>query len=349
MKKWLMRLGFAAAFAFLALTVVNASWLAETPRGKVKLVSHGGVGQYFDRTELAAGECPATRIEEQSHPYLENTLSGTSRAGDFGVRMMAVDLQRTRDGELAVFGDDTLDCFTNGTGPVSARTMAELAALDAAYGYSDDGGTSFPLRGTGVGKIRPVRDMVNVNGKMRAMLFRFGSNDAAEADLLIAKLREAGRDPVQSKDAFVGPAAPIARIRALLPDAWAFTPEDGHQCAADYVLTGWYGALPDSCKGGTMLIPVDEQWKFWGWPNRLIQRMAEQGGTVMVTGPDAAYDTLTGLTMPEQLGDVPDSFNGWLLVDDSWNVIPALNPLRDGRGDVQREAAIRALEARRAK
>lgn len=68
MKRWLMRLGFAAAFAFLVLTVVNASWLAETPRGKVRLVSHGGVGQYFNRTGLAAGECPATRIEKQSHP-----------------------------------------------------------------------------------------------------------------------------------------------------------------------------------------------------------------------------------------------------------------------------------------
>ena len=349
MKRWLMRLGFAAAFAFLALTVVNASWLAEVPRGKVKLISHGGVGQYFDRTALAAGDCPATKIEEQSHPYLENTLEGVSRAQDFGVRMVAVDVQRTKDGDLAVFGPATLDCLTDGSGPVSAKTMAELRLMDAGHGYSDDGGKTFPLRGTGVGKIRSLGDIARAYGQMRPMMFRFGSDDAAEADLLLAKLKEAGRDPARSKDAFTGHATPVARIRSLLPDAWAFSPEEARQCASDYVLTGWYGSLPASCKGGTMLIPVDEQWKFWGWPNRLIQRMEEQGGTVIVTGPDADYDALTGLTLPEQLGDVPDSFNGWLLLDDTWNVAPALYPAKDGRGDVQRDAAARALEARRDK
>ena len=154
-----------------------------------------------------------------------------------------------------------------------------------------------------VGKIRSLGDIARAYGQMRPMMFRFGSDDAAEADLLLAKLKEAGRDPVQSKDGFTGPAAPVARIRTLLPDAWAFSPEEARQCASDYVLTGWYGSLPASCKGGTMLIPVDEQWKYWGWPNRLIQRMEEQGGTVIVTGPDADYDALTGLTLPEQLGE----------------------------------------------
>ncbi|OZA91763.1 MAG: hypothetical protein B7X57_09640 [Erythrobacter sp. 34-65-8] len=347
MKIWLMRLAFLGAFAFLGLTVLNASWLANVPRGKPLMISHGGTGQYFDRTTLTEGECPAAAIEQQVHPYIENTLPAIMRASDLGVRMVAVDLQASADGELVVFGDSTLDCRTDGSGPVSSLTLDELRRLDAGHGYSDDGGQSFPLRGSAKGEIRSITDIVRAYGLRKPLMFRFASDDAAQADLLLAKLAEAGRDPVETRDAFVGPAAPIARIRERLPEAWAFVPEQAQQCASDYVLGGWYGALPASCKGGTMLVPVDEQWKFWGWPNRLIQRMEEHGGEIIVTGPDAAHDRLTGLTLPEQLGDIPSTFNGFILVDDTWNVAPALYPARDGRSIPLREASAQALQKRR--
>ena len=348
MKPWLMRLAFLGALAFLGLTVFNASWLADTPRGMVKLVSHGGAMQYFDREAVAADGCSATAIEPVSHPYLENTGAGALRAVELGTWMVAVDLARTADDQLVVFGDTELDCRTNGSGPVSAKTAEELVKLDAGYGYTADGGATFPLRGEGVGAIRPVDILWRYVGPQRRVFYKFSSNDPAQADLLAAKMAAAGRDPAESKDAFYGPPEPIARIRQLYPDNWAFSPDAARQCASDYVMTGWYGAVPDSCKGGTMLIPVDAQWKFWGWPNRLIQRMEEHGGQVIVTGPEIDGYDMTGLTMPEQLGDVPNTFNGYLWVDDSWTVIPAFKPKLDGRRDSQKEAAAEALAKRRA-
>ncbi|MGB7409460.1 MAG: glycerophosphodiester phosphodiesterase family protein [Pontixanthobacter sp.] len=349
MKKVLIWVGYGLAIAFVALTVINASWLAETPRGKVKLISHGGAAQYYERTALGPDDCSAGRIEPVSHPYIANTMGGATRAAEFAVRYVALDVRRTADGDLVAFGDDTLDCLTDGSGSVSDKTAAELRTLDAGYRYSADGGQTFPLRGRANSDrvIRPIGEIAKNHGDHRALIYRFGENDAALADLLVAKLTRAGRDPANSRDAFIGPAAPVARMRELAPDAWSFDPESARRCAADYVMTGWYGSVPESCHQGTMLIPVDEQWKFWGWPDRLIARVSEYGTRIIVTGSTNDRDIMSGLTRPEQLGDIPATFNGHIWVDDTWTVAPALRPDRDGRRDDQKEAAALALQKRR--
>lgn len=61
----------------------------------------------------------------------ENTLVSFERAIAAGVRMVECDVALSQDGEVVVIHDDTLDRTTDGKGPVSARTLAELKALDA--------------------------------------------------------------------------------------------------------------------------------------------------------------------------------------------------------------------------
>ena len=46
-----------------------------------------------------------------------------------------------------------------------------------------------------------------------------------------------------------------------------------------------------------------------------------------------------GLTLPEQLGEIPSTFNGYVWVDDIWTVGPALRPGRDFRTQAQMDAA----------
>jgi glycerophosphoryl diester phosphodiesterase len=50
---------------------------------------------------------------------------------------------------LIVHHDDTLDRTTNASGPVAARSAAELARVDAGYRFSRGG--EFPFRGRGIG------------------------------------------------------------------------------------------------------------------------------------------------------------------------------------------------------
>jgi glycerophosphoryl diester phosphodiesterase len=80
----------------------------------------------------------------------ENTLPSFGRARSDGVDVLELDVHATRDGEVVVLHDPTLERTTDGAGPVSALTFAELARLDAGYRFSPDGGRSFPFRGQGV-------------------------------------------------------------------------------------------------------------------------------------------------------------------------------------------------------
>jgi glycerophosphoryl diester phosphodiesterase len=55
----------------------------------------------------------------------------------------------TADGAVVVLHDETLDRTTDGSGPVRARTLAEVERLDAGHWFTAPDG-SFPFRGRGV-------------------------------------------------------------------------------------------------------------------------------------------------------------------------------------------------------
>jgi glycerophosphoryl diester phosphodiesterase len=80
----------------------------------------------------------------------ENTNEAFERGLSFGADALELDIQTTREGEIVVIHDPTLERTTNGAGPVSALTLDELQRLDAGYHFSPDGGATFPFRGAGV-------------------------------------------------------------------------------------------------------------------------------------------------------------------------------------------------------
>lgn len=61
----------------------------------------------------------------------ECTISAIRRAIKVGATAVEVDVRTSRDGQLFILHDATLDRTTNGTGPASALTLAELQQLDA--------------------------------------------------------------------------------------------------------------------------------------------------------------------------------------------------------------------------
>src|SRR5262249_19550675 len=61
----------------------------------------------------------------------ENTVPGFRHAYERGVRWIELDVRLTRDGELAVIHDPTLERTTSGSGSVAGLSMSELQALDA--------------------------------------------------------------------------------------------------------------------------------------------------------------------------------------------------------------------------
>lgn len=345
MKRWAYRVALTLAALFLLLTVINASWTAPAPRGYPKLIAHRGAHQLYDHRGVGRDTCTATRIEQPVHDYQENTVMGLLQAQRLGAQMIEVDVAPTADGQIALFHDWTLDCRTNGHGDTRQATMAQLKALDAGYGYTADGGKTFPFRGKGVGLIPSLAEAVTALPE-RPLIYNFKSKDASEADQLAKALKAAGRDPERLGDAFYGAQGPVTRIRQLYPKAWAFSMAEARTCTTDYLKTGWFTVVPASCKGGTIMIPLNYQWAFAGWPNRLIQRMEGVGARVVVLGPQGEGRD-RGLTLPEQIGQVPNTFNGYIWVEDIYAVGPALHPAFNKRNPVQEAELARQLDARR--
>lgn len=344
-KTWGKRIALVLAILFLVLTIVNAQWLAPTPRGYVKLIAHRGAHQLYDRAGLTRDSCTANRIEVPVHDYLENTISGMLQAQRLGAQMIEVDVAPTADGQVALFHDWTLDCRTNGQGEVRAATLAQLKALDAGYGYTADQGKTFPFRGKGLGMIPSLAEAVKALPE-RPLLFNFKGKNPAEADQLAKALQAAGRDVAKVGDAFYGADAPVARIRQLYPKAWAFSMGGAKACTMDYLKYGWFTVVPESCRNGTLMVPLNRQWAFAGWPNRLIERMEKVGARVVVLGPQGEGRD-RGLTLPEEIGQVPSSFNGYVWVEDIYAVGPAMRPAYNKRNPVQEDELAKQLEARR--
>jgi glycerophosphoryl diester phosphodiesterase len=66
----------------------------------------------------------------------ENTLAAIRAGISRGVDFIELDVQRTRDGQLVIIHDHSVDRTTNGTGFVSDLSWNQLHALDAGVGES---------------------------------------------------------------------------------------------------------------------------------------------------------------------------------------------------------------------
>jgi glycerophosphoryl diester phosphodiesterase len=80
----------------------------------------------------------------------ENTLPAFELAVQYGADAFELDVRLTRDGAPVVVHDETLERTTGLTGPVRARTLAELRMADAGRWFTPDGGRTLPFRDRGV-------------------------------------------------------------------------------------------------------------------------------------------------------------------------------------------------------
>jgi glycerophosphoryl diester phosphodiesterase len=97
--------------------------------------------------------------------FPSNTMYAFERALQVGADMLELDVGVTRDGQVVVMHDTTVDRTTNGHGTVASYTLRQLLRLDAAYWFSGGGDAyehgkpraAYRLRGVATGKRPPPK------------------------------------------------------------------------------------------------------------------------------------------------------------------------------------------------
>jgi glycerophosphoryl diester phosphodiesterase len=152
----------------------------------------------------------------------ENTGAAFDLAlGRWHTDMLELDVHLTRDGELVVAHDPTLQRCTNGEGALRTFTLGELQRLDAGYRFTSDGGASFPFRGKGV-RLPSLREVLDAYALPLNVELKEDTPGAAEA--LVALLRMKGaasRVCLGSELDGLG-----AKLVELFPEGCHFYPRD---------------------------------------------------------------------------------------------------------------------------
>ena len=143
----------------------------------------------------------------------ENTLAAFRRAVDVGVPYAELDVQETRDGQVVVIHDETLERTTNGKGIVQEYTLAELQQFDASYWFSTDS-QQFPLRATGI-HIPTLAEVLREFPELRFTV-EIKQTEPPIEERVIAVVRDCGR----AEDVILASEHDrvISRVRALAPD-----------------------------------------------------------------------------------------------------------------------------------
>lgn len=111
---------------------MRSSWEGKFP---VMVIAHRGF----------SGEAP------------ENTLAAFKKAIEVGSDMMELDVHFSKDGQVVVIHDDTLERTTNGRGKVADHTLQELKKLDAGSWFES------PFSGEQIPTLKEVLQLAQGN------------------------------------------------------------------------------------------------------------------------------------------------------------------------------------------
>jgi glycerophosphoryl diester phosphodiesterase len=182
----------------------------------------------------------------------ENTLPAFRAAVErWRTDMLELDVHATRDGELVVSHDPTVQRCTDGHGRIAEHTLVELQRLDAGFHFTADAGRTYPFRGEGL-RIPTFREVlrafpgIRLNVEVKA---EASGVEAAVAGLLRTE-GAARRVCLGSElDALAG------RLAEAAPEVCAFYPRDA---LTELVLAIKSGAEPpDDPRYQVLDMPLD--------------------------------------------------------------------------------------------
>ena len=270
-----------------------------------------------DRRRLHRHAHPAAGRQSLHREHAPLALHARSAIGARRRRARRPADQRTARWSSSTTAD--LDCRTNGTRRGRASTRSPICkTLDVGYGYTADGGRTFPFRGRASAACRPSRRCC-ARCRPRASSSIFKSKDPRDADALVAAFAPRRRGDRRQIWLRRRPGR-AARLRQLTRGAWIDRPAaSAKACLTDYRKTGWIGIVPASCRNTTVIVPLQLSLDALGLALSL-PRPDGEATAASSSGARTRTATSSALDRPEQYDQVPHDFHGWLLVDDFYNV-----------------------------
>jgi len=264
-----------------------------------EVIAHRGVHQQVDSARAGDG-CSTSYTLPSDHDYLENTLASMQAAFDAGADWVEMDLRVTADRQVVVFDDRMLDCRTDGSGPVRATTLDDLRRFDVGYGYSIDGGETYPFRCGADDVACRARHRISTLQEVlaafpeRRFVLNLKGRSVEDADTVIDRLRAGFADGSMNPDhlMFFSSRAPAVntRVQEALPDLAVprLVRSRMDLCLAGFARTG---AFQDDCIGQDIAVSVARMDAMGPQAQRLAAAVHHMEGTLHVYGVDseAAY------------------------------------------------------------
>ncbi|MFN7161101.1 MAG: glycerophosphodiester phosphodiesterase family protein [Candidatus Gracilibacteria bacterium] len=265
--------------------------------GEFTLIAHRGVHQTFPLDGLENDTCTASIMNTPTHEYLENTIPSIRKAFESGANIVEIDIHPTTDNRLAVFHDWTIDCRTNGKGVTREQSMEYLKTLDIGYGYTADGGKTFPMRGKGIGMMPTIEEVLDAfPGKK----FAVNQKDTFDrtTDLLASVLE---KYPVNTRENiyYYTATKQYELLKAKTPEVKKDMPTRGEEkaCIPEYLGMLFTGKVTENCRRYIMGIPARYLIYAPGWPNLFLMRARQADLKVYIIDVDSReeYEYLRSL------------------------------------------------------
>jgi glycerophosphoryl diester phosphodiesterase len=238
----------------------------------------------------------------------ENTTAAFDHAASLSVTACECDVHLSRDGEVVVIHDATLDRTTDARGPVGQWAAADLGRVDAAYRFGAEAG--FPFRGRGFGVPRLADVLARHPGL--AWVIEIKGDRPEVVSRVVGVIREAGAEGRVIVGGFSQPV--IDAVRRQAPE---LATSASREEARSAVRRAWFRLAPRHVRYQVFQVPfrLQGRQKF----DRTFVRVARRAG------------------VPVQAWTIDDAADMRRLID--WGVAAIISDRPDVAGDVVKSLA----------
>lgn len=219
----------------------------------------------------------------------ENTLTAFEAAAKISPDILIeLDVHLSKDGELVVIHDPSLDRTTNGTGFVRDKTVAELKSFDAGYRYTNEiGEHNFRGKGIQIPTLREVLEKITD----RRLIIEIKSDEPIVEEKIASLIKEF---EAQDRVMFGSQKSTIlARLKKLQP-RWNYC-AGRDEILRTVMLLAMYLESVGSIPGSAYLIPEKDK-NIQVFSERLKSELHRRGKRVLIWTVNQEEDMLRLIT-----------------------------------------------------